>query len=287
MSLQKKLKNSLKCPTKLSVGGLSNQKSSSKSLAVVIEDTLSIPNPKLMPNKNLSIAGSRVQNKKMISTDKSNLCKKNIPIIKSSPILEVESTSKEKVFSPLYKKSSMELYQKLWLPLLTDSHDLTRSSLNGFSNNSDVNSFLLKTKKVQKNPMEKNWQKILCQLSQSSQQDIMEEENMATRKIRFFPTHEQKLYFNKCFGCTRYIYNKCLDAIKEEYKNHQNELKKKAKKGCIHMVTSTKKIKGSKSTKKVQSQCCKKTVNKYFCKNIKNKNLKLTFHYHLYIGGIE
>lgn len=40
---------------------------------------------------------------------------------------------------------------------------------------------------------------------------------LKTYKYRIYPNNEQKQYFAKCFGCTRFIYNKMLaDRIKFE-----------------------------------------------------------------------
>ena len=30
-------------------------------------------------------------------------------------------------------------------------------------------------------------------------------------KFRIYPNNEQKAFFNKCFGCVRFIYNKMLE----------------------------------------------------------------------------
>ena len=68
-----------------------------------------------------------------------------IPVTRkiSSRTLDPESTSKEKVSSPFYNESSMEKFQKLWLPQMTEFPDLIMNFLNGFSSSSGVNSFLL------------------------------------------------------------------------------------------------------------------------------------------------
>lgn len=39
-------------------------------------------------------------------------------------------------------------------------------------------------------------------------------------KIRLYPNNEQIIYMNKLFGCSRFIYNKCLDYKINEYKNN-------------------------------------------------------------------
>ena len=49
-------------------------------------------------------------------------------------------------------------------------------------------------------------------------------------RIKILPTQNQKKIFKKCFGATRYIYNKCVDKFKEgfsylNFKNLRKELK--------------------------------------------------------------
>lgn len=40
-------------------------------------------------------------------------------------------------------------------------------------------------------------------------------------KYRLKPTKEQEEYFQKCFGCTRFIYNKMLNDKIEYYKENK------------------------------------------------------------------
>jgi putative transposase len=47
-------------------------------------------------------------------------------------------------------------------------------------------------------------------------------------KFRLFPNKEQEIYFSKCFGCVRFIYNQLLANRKEiydQYKDNKEELK--------------------------------------------------------------
>ncbi|BCS82708.1 putative transposase [Cotonvirus japonicus] len=155
------------------------------------------------------------------------------------------------------------------------------NSLTGFLNNSAVSSFASTNHK--KNHLNKNYLKTLCQLSQNSQPNA--KQITASRKIRIFPGEEHIDLFNKCFGATRYIYNKTLDAIKSLYKSNQHHLKKKAKKGCVHMVSTrqTNKKSGSKTTKTITKQCCNNLSSKYMCsKHSKRKpkiGVPLNFQY--------
>ena len=46
-------------------------------------------------------------------------------------------------------------------------------------------------------------------------------------KYRIYPTSEQRLYLNKTFGCTRFVYNKMLaDRIKSYEENKDLDIKK-------------------------------------------------------------
>lgn len=38
-------------------------------------------------------------------------------------------------------------------------------------------------------------------------------------KFRLYPTHEQEVFFNKTFGCCRFVYNKMLEERKESYES--------------------------------------------------------------------
>lgn len=279
MSRPRRHKNSSKSRTKRSVAGRKKTKSTSKSRQA---DTAVTSSPSAMNQKSSTVV-SQVPNKNPTSKNKSGLCKKNSPIMKSYQTSGVALTSNAKVFSPFYNASSKEMFQKLWLAPMTDFPDLTLTFLNGFFNNSAVNSFVLTNPNI--NPTNKNYLKTLCQSLQSLQADTTEKENItATRKIRIFPSKEQIDLFNKCFGATRFIYNRHLSAVKELYKFARKGLKKKAEKGCIHMVRQKKTtMKGSKTTKTVINQCGRTLSTKFFCsrhKRMKPKyNVPMNFRF--------
>jgi putative transposase len=37
-------------------------------------------------------------------------------------------------------------------------------------------------------------------------------------KVRLYPSVDQEIYLGKLFGCSRFVYNKCLDFKINEYK---------------------------------------------------------------------
>lgn len=53
-----------------------------------------------------------------------------------------------------------------------------------------------------------------------------------TRKIRFYPTRNQKLYFNKCFFTHRYFYNKSVEEINRRFESRKKEFQDS--KTCVH-----------------------------------------------------
>ena len=130
--------------------------------------------------------------------------------------LGVESTSTERVLKRYWRESLKDVSKQLWLPIETDSHGLDLTYLNGFSKNKIQSSFV--TKKVMKNP-KMNSQRISFLSSRFLQLDTMEKDNTErsetyTRKIRIYPSQEQKEIFRKWFGCTRFIWNQCLEWIR-------------------------------------------------------------------------
>jgi IS605 OrfB family transposase len=50
-----------------------------------------------------------------------------------------------------------------------------------------------------------------------------EKEIICSRKIRFYPTKKQKVYFQKCFSAHRYFYNKTVEEINRRYDKRKEE----------------------------------------------------------------
>lgn len=211
-----------------------------------------------------------------IHIDKSNISTKNIQNTK--PLTsEVNSTSDEKVFSPFYNKSSKKMFRKLWLAPTVDSSNSNIRFLNGFSKNSDVSSFRSMNENIP--PDNKNFLKTFYPLLQSLPLSTTDRENTnVTRKIRIFPSNEQILFFNKCFGTTRFIYNRFLDSVNLFYEFSKADLKKDAQEnGCIRMIKKKTQKNGSKTKKKKAEyyRCCDNLETRYYCK--KHQKCKIPF----------
>src|SRR5207237_480587 len=59
--------------------------------------------------------------------------------------------------------------------------------------------------------------------------------NLITRRIRIYPSPEQTLFFNKCFGASRVIYNKGVEFVNELIDELKEKITDNAKTGCIYI----------------------------------------------------
>ncbi len=263
---QKKQENTIVSQQILLEDGIDLVKSKQQEHLVDTDDTLFLTKK----IQNLSyMHGSLHLNKNQIYKIKSNICKKNIRHMNLSQTSDLVSTLNGKGLTPFWTNYSMELSKKLWLPQKIDlpGSDLTclKTSLLDSVQHSYIS--------IQPNSpaQKKNCQATSYQSLQFSQQDIMGKENIKykTRRIRFYPTKEQKIYFNKCFGTTRYIYNKIIEFFKNKYISTHNNLKIMAINGCVKTIKD--------------KQCCNKIYSnsKYFCKKHSKSKIKMDYKLNL------
>ena len=157
--------------------------------------------------------------KRKISKDKLNISKHNVQTLKSFKILDQDSTGIEKEYSPFWTESLKEQSKKLWSPIKTDCVDSELNCYNGCSKNLTVNSWF--SVKLQTPVQNSNCPKTSFPLSTTLQQKIMECEVHKTekleilkaRKIKLYPTTQEKQILTRWFGATRWTYNKCLEYI--------------------------------------------------------------------------
>lgn len=188
----------------------------------------------------LSIQEFPLENKKMISKDKSTISEKNIQHIDLSKILEVESTTKEEDFDPWLIPYYKELSQKLWLPTRTDCVASDSNLLSSSANDTIPTSWFSITRNCPKN---KKWFKISYPSLQSSPAGVMvlESTNRKSKKIlkhkkkskhkrkkksvdglhrsyefRLFPTPKQRLILRQWLGTARYCYNQIIAKHKKD-----------------------------------------------------------------------
>ncbi len=102
--------------------------------------------------------------------------------------------------------------KKLWLPK-TDSHWKRLKSHSWFS--------IKKNEKVVKSNLPQ------CQLSTFASADTQVKKDIRTRKIRIYPTKEQKAIFREWIDTSRYVYNRCVKAINDGEKINFHQLRNK------------------------------------------------------------
>jgi len=139
----------------------------------------------------------------------------NILITTWLQTLAQELIGKEKVLKPFWTKQCTEISQKLWLPTETDSVDLHSNFWNGSSQDLELNSWF--SVKAKTNLLITNSQTTFSPLFMSIPVEEWEQEDiLRTRKVRFYPTTEQRKTLRQWMGARRYVYNKVLHKIKNE-----------------------------------------------------------------------
>lgn len=134
--------------------------------------------------------------------------------MKSLQTSEAGLTSKEKDLKPFWNTQKKEFSKKLWLPIGIDFADLDLNLQNGLSKEMVENSWF---SKKYLSAHKKKWFKTYYPSSISSVVESTGFENIQkkSRKIRVYPSLEQKKILRKWFGVARYTYNKTIEYLKQ------------------------------------------------------------------------
>lgn len=147
----------------------------------------------------------------MTSLDKSNSCVEDIQNTKLRAILEAELTTKDQSLNGFWNNYSQEISEKLLLHHMTDSPGWDKDFSHSYFKDS-VRNLQKSVSELSQN--QKNSSTISWKLSQSTQPDIMDQENIIARRLRFYPNHAQRELLDKCFKVHKYFYNKALTYAK-------------------------------------------------------------------------
>lgn len=133
---------------------------------------------------------------------------------KSLPILEADSTSKEKVFFPYWNDLCKAINSRLLLPTRTDLLDLGSISLSGWSSITVDQSWFSITMSTAHS---KNLLPIFSPSLRSSVLELMDSADTVTKskKIRLYPTKQQQQMLDRWFGVARYVYNQTVEYLRQ------------------------------------------------------------------------
>ncbi len=151
--------------------------------------------------------------------DNANHCEKSFLITNWLQTVALASTLNVKVCKPFWNRQCQELSKKLWLPTKIDSAYSVLNLSNSFAISTTQNSLYLTTRNIVL--QNKNLQKTSCQLSQSLlvSKWVKESTLQKTKRIRLYPTYNQRQIIKQWFGTYRFVYNKCIVSIKQDVRN--------------------------------------------------------------------
>lgn len=168
----------------------------------------------LLRKRNLPIVVSLLTNRRMTWKGK-RICS-NVSTLSTSwsVMLARELTGRGKDFVPFWNEQSKETSQKLWWPTETDSVGSPSNSSSLSVKSQKLNS-LFSTKTIT-NLQTQTSPTTYSPSSTSTPVDLTEGAVTRCRKVRIYPTKEQRQTLKKWMGTSRYVYNKCLHTFKEE-----------------------------------------------------------------------
>ena len=169
----------------------------------------------LQKNKRSFTVGYLPKNKRMTLDDKQIFSNTNILITSWLQTLAQELTGKEKDFKPFWNSQCLDNSKKLWLPTEIGSVALPLNSSNlSCPNQIPKSSFWIQR---MENHQNRNSQRTYYPSFTSTPVDHSVKEDtkvLRTRKIRLYPTKEQKKILTEWAGTYRYVYNQILEYVR-------------------------------------------------------------------------
>lgn len=164
--------------------------------------------------KTTATVASPRQSKKTTSKGKSNSCSQSTQTTPFSKMLGLDLTSNENNCSSCLKNVQWAGLEKLLLPTETDFADLDLNCLSGSSLKTLLDSWFSNNKNYRLN---KNLLPTCSQLSPCFHVGFTDSGNTVqrSRKIRAYPTQEQKKILSNWFGASRFAYNKTVEFLKQ------------------------------------------------------------------------
>ena len=165
-----------------------------------------------------AIAASHQESKKTTSQDKSCSCGKDSQTQKSSKTSEAVLTTKEKDCNPFYNDFCKEISSQLLSHIEIDCAGSDLNLLNSSCSKTVGKSWFSIEPKYHHN---ENSQRTCWQYFTYFHAGCMDfvDTRIKSRKIRIYPTQEQKHLFRKWFGVSRKVYNTSVEYYNDENKS--------------------------------------------------------------------
>ena len=176
--------------------------------------TAPVSNKAVARKRTTATAASPRQSKKTTLKGKSSSCSQSTQATPFSKMLGLDSISNENNCSSFLKNVQWAGLEKLSLPTETDFADLDLNCLSGSSLKTLSNSWFSNNKTCHLN---KNLFPTCFPSSRTFQIEFTDSENTVqrSRKIRAYPTQEQKKILSNWFGASRFAYNKTVEFLKQ------------------------------------------------------------------------
>lgn len=186
-----------------------------------------------------SIPESPRTTKKKTCSDKSKISKKRTQTTNSSKTSGQDSTTSEKASRGFWSSYTKETSRKLWLPTKTGCVGTESSCSNGSSTSTTSDSWFTARITKEKQILPENLQTIfspfvtslwpvttVAEQRTTKSEDGMEEDGKVeskppagkVKKIRLFPSKQQKQTLNQWLGTARWTYNQVLAGLKSDDK---------------------------------------------------------------------
>ena len=176
--------------------------------------TVQVSNKAVVRKRTTATAAFPRQSKKTTSKGKSVSCPKDFQTTPFSKMLGLDLTSKENNCSSCSKNVQWEESVKSLLPTETDFADLDLNCLSGSSLKTLLNSWFSNNRNYLLN---KSLLQTCYPSSPSFHVEFTDSENTVqrSRKIRVYPTPEQKNILNNWFGASRFAYNQTVEFLRQ------------------------------------------------------------------------
>ena len=161
-----------------------------------------------------AIAGSVAPSSKTTGNAKSNLGANSTPARRASPTLAVDSIGGAKDLSPYWSDYSAAISSRLWLPTGIDLPGSDLSLANGWPSRTAAASWFWVSENTAPN---RNSPKLFSPCSRPSVAGCTDSAGTKTqsRRIRIYPTPEQKKLLRLWFDAARWNYNETIAWLQE------------------------------------------------------------------------